>query len=66
MHGKSLPTNDCSRRSESGAHQTSCDLHSCCFAMVLTAGFNVIPGLILFGKFEWSNRQVEAADQKYY
>ena len=39
MHGKSLPTNDCSRRSESGAHQTSCDLHSCCFAMVLTAGF---------------------------
>ena len=35
--------------------EISHDLHSDCFAMVLTADFTVIPGLIMSGKFEWSN-----------
>ena len=37
------------------ARQISRDLHSDCFAMVLTAGFTVIPGLIMFEKFEGSD-----------
>ena len=33
------------------ARQIARDLHSYCFAMV----FTLIPGLIMCGKFEWSN-----------
>ena len=35
--------------------RVSCDLHSGCPAMILTAGFHGDYGLILFGKIEWSN-----------
>ena len=37
------------------AHRVSCDLHSGCHAMMLTAGFYGDSGLILLGKIEWSN-----------
>ena len=36
-------------------HRVSCDLHSGCHAMMLTAGFYADSGLILLGKIEWSN-----------
>ena len=36
-------------------HRVSCDLHSGCHAMMLTAGFYGDSGLILLGKIEWSN-----------
>ena len=36
-------------------HRVSCDLHSGCHAMILTAGFHGDSGLILFRKIEWSN-----------
>ena len=36
-------------------HRVSCDLHSGCHAMILTAGFHNDSGLKLFVKIEWSN-----------